>query len=83
MSWKTDLQLRDLDPASRFEVTCLKCGSVRYIRAGDLMTIPKLMQLYLDEIETRLNCRQQRCRGRCRIALGHNHQNEGFVGGLA
>ena len=83
MSWKHDLQVRDLEPTDRIEVTCNECRSVRYIYGGDLMSIHDLLQLRLDEIEKRLLCRQRNCRSHCRIALGHNHKNEGFSGGLA
>ena len=37
MSWKSDLQLRDLDEAQAIEVLCRKCNDAYYERAADLL----------------------------------------------
>ncbi len=83
MSWKTELKLPDLEPGRQIEVTCRKCGKMRYELASTLMAHPELEQAYLDEVERALRCRDRYCRGAVRIALTHQNQMEGFVGGMA
>ncbi len=83
MSWKTELKAADLEPERRIEVTCKRCGKMRYIRAEQVASYPPLSQSYLDEVERALRCRDRYCKGPIRIALPHQHQMEGFVGGMA
>lgn len=83
MNWKSDLHLSDLDADMRIEVTCRKCAASRYVVVKDMMLVESNRQARLDEMETRLRCSIRHCRGNVRIALGHNHKNEGFTGGLA
>lgn len=83
MNWKSDLHLSDLEADARLEVTCRKCAVSRYVVVCDLMKFDENRQLRLDEIEARLRCSMRLCGGNVRIALGHNHRNEGFTGGLA
>lgn len=83
MSWKTESRLADLDPATRIEVTCRRCGLGRYETQDDLMRVPGLRQATLDTVEAALSCADRRCRGRVRIAIIYDDLNEPFVGGLA
>ncbi len=73
----------DLGPNRQIEVTCKRCGKMRYVRAGQVAAYPPLSQAYLDEVERALRCRDRFCKGPVRIALPHQHQMEGFVGGMA
>lgn len=83
MNWKTDLKLADLDPATRLEVTCKRCGLSRYERQSALMQRPELVQAYLDEVERALRCSNRFCQGVVRVALIYDDKTEGFVGGMA
>lgn len=83
MNWKTELHLTDLEGARRIEVMCKKCGAIRHETASDLLLHDVYRQMRLSELENDLRCRTRHCRGRVRIALGHNHKNEGFTGGMA
>ena len=83
MNWKTDLKLSDLDNRTRLEITCRSCGHSRYETRDSLSTYPKLVHLYLDQIEGHLRCSKRTCRGSVRIALIHANKMEGFVGGMA
>ena len=83
MNWKTDLRLYDLDDDTELECTCKKCGHVHYENSTELMNREEFKQLYLDEVETRLRCSVPFCKGNVRIALIHDDDVEGFVGGLA
>jgi hypothetical protein len=56
MNWKTDLKLADLDPVTRLEVSCKRCGLSRYEQQSVLMQRPELTQAYLDEVERALRC---------------------------
>jgi hypothetical protein len=81
MSWKTDLQIMDLEPNAKLEVTCKKCSASRYEYPAMLISKMGLDFQYLDEVERLLYCNA--CRGDVRIALSAKGETEGFVGGLA
>ena len=83
MSWKTKLQLLDLDESQPIEVTCRKCGYSHYEKASNLLHRQDLKYAYLDEVESRLRCQQRGCHGAVRIALSNDSETEGFMGGLA
>ena len=83
MNWKTDLRLADLDPVTRLEVTCKRCGLCYYEQQASLMQRPELKQTYLDEVERVLKCSDRFCKGSVRIALTFDDKTEGFVGGMA
>ncbi len=83
MNWKTDLQLCDLEPHERFELTCLACGHVHYRTVSELRQHSELTFAWLDEIERDECCHARGCHGRVRLALCHNNLNSGFIGGLA
>ena len=83
MSWKTDIQLRDLKPEQRLELTCLKCGVVHFRQASELLKTDKLFYAWLDEVEDFLQCNQRGCRGAIRLAIAVDADTEGFSGGLA
>ena len=82
-SWKDTLQLNDLDPAQRLELTCKACGHVHYLTAGTAITSPKHGRRTLSEIERMSICKARGCRGRVRMALVRLGDASGFVGGLA
>ena len=83
MSWKTELQVRDLDAKQVLEVSCKKCGHVHYLKPADLMAIPERQFTYLDELERDTSCRKRECRGTVRLAIARKGDTSGFVGGLA
>jgi hypothetical protein len=83
MNWKTSLQVRDLDPTQRLEVTCKVCGHVHYLTAAAIMKSPEREFLYLDEVERETVCRARGCHGSVRIALVRQGETSGFVGGMA
>ena len=82
-SWKGNLQLCDLDPVQRLEISCKSCGHVHYLTAPDIMALGARHTRYLDEVENRLRCKARGCAGRVRLAMTHRGETSGFVGGLA
>ncbi len=82
MSWKTELQLIDLDN-QKIEVTCKTCGHSRYENPYLLIKKYGLDFSYIDEVERILACNNRGCKGPVRIALSAEEETEGFVGGLA
>ncbi len=78
MSWKSRIQILDLDMGERIEVTCKSCGYTWYEFVSDYLGRPYLRQLYLDEFETRLKCQQWACKGKIRIALSSEAETEGW-----
>lgn len=83
MNWKSSLQVLDLDPTDKLEMTCRRCGHVRYITQSELLRRTGTAQLWLDEVERRARCRQRSCEGEMRMALTRLGDTSGFVGGLA
>ncbi len=83
MSWKSELRLSDLPPAERVEILCRRCGKAHYEAAGELVRRKELAQLYVDEAERILRCKDRGCSGGVRLSRVHNGATEGFVGGMA
>lgn len=83
MNWKTSIQLRDLAPDDRLEMTCKQCGHVHYMTAQTIAAVRGASNLYLDEIERQSACKSYGCWGRVRLALVRKGDTSGFVGGLA
>lgn len=83
MNWKSALQVRDLDRGDRLELTCRKCGHMRYLTGEELHSRANAQRLWLDEIERRARCRQRGCSGTMRLAWPHRGDTSGFVGGIA
>ena len=83
MNWKRELQLRDLEPDQRLEMTCKTCGHVHYRFARELQIHNELLFAWLDELERDECCHKRGCHGKVRLALCHDHTTSGFIGGLA
>lgn len=83
MNWKTDLRADDLGCDVRLELTCKKCGAVRFLSAETILARRNGSQLYLDQVEARSRCRQRGCNGPMRMALIRNGETSGFVGDIA
>ena len=83
MSWKTKIQLLDMNTEDRIEALCNKCGYHWYEFPSVYLHKSHMRQLCLDEFEARLRCKQWNCQGRIKIALSNDAETEGFQGGLA
>lgn len=83
MTWKTAIQVRDLDPDDRLELVCRQCGHLRYLTGASLQARKGADDLYLDEIEAKARCTQRGCNGTVRMALPPRGDTSGFVGGIA
>ena len=83
MNWKTSLQVLDLEPTQRLEVTCKQCGHVHYLTRKQIEQSPERAFLYLDEVERETVCKARGCRGTVRIAMVRKGETSGFVGGMA
>lgn len=83
MSWKDSIQVRDLGPDDRLELTCRSCGHVRYLTGAELQARPAASRLTLAEVEPRARCRQRGCGGRMRLAMPRQGETVGFIGGIA
>jgi hypothetical protein len=77
--WKTSIRVSDLDESQKLEITCLRCGRLRYLTKAELPD----PQLFLDEVEHRLSCSKRGCKGRARLSIVRLDKLSGFVGGLA
>ena len=84
MSWKSDLQLRDLDEAQAIEVLCRRCNDAYYEQAASLLEAAAALtpDTYLDEVEAHLTCKRWGCAGPVTISLTDSAETSGFVGGL-
>lgn len=83
MSWKSNIQVRDLADSQRLEFTCQKCGHNRYLKVSDLLDVADVMFLYLDEVESRARCNQRGCGGQGRLTVEQSNLSSGFIGGMA
>jgi len=83
VTWKHEIQLRDLDLHQLIEITCIHCNRTYYEKPSVLLKQSNSMRyIYLNEIEKRLFCKYRRCNGPVRITLINNTETEGFSGGL-
>lgn len=73
----------DLDPGDRLELTCRRCGHVRYLTGSDLHARPSAVRLTLAQVEARAKCRQRGCGAPMRMAMPHQGETSGFIGGIA
>lgn len=83
MNWKTALRAADLGDDVRLELTCKRCGAVRFLSFDVILARPDGRHLYLDQVEARARCRQRGCSGPMRMALIRKGETSGFVGGIA
>jgi len=83
VSWKDRLQVLDLDPNDRVELTCRRCGHLRYLTGLALLARKGALRLTLSEVEARARCRQRGCSGTMRLAMPNERNTVGFVGGIA
>ena len=83
MSWKDQLQVLDLDASDKLELTCRACGHLRYLTGAMLQSRANALRLTLAQVEDRARCRGRGCNGRMRLAMPHQGETAGFVGGIA
>ena len=83
MSWLDAIQLRDLDPETRLELTSRTCGKVRFVTPAHLLTLGDFGHLWLSEVQSRARCKQRGCKGAMRLAMPQRGGTKGFVGGIA
>ena len=83
MSWKHEIQLRDLDKDQAVEVLCRRCNDAYYERVSDLLDGEGMTPFtYLDEVECRLACKRWGGAGPVTISLADGAETSAFVGGL-
>lgn len=82
MYWKRDLQLRDLEPGERLEVTCKLCKHTYYMDVDELNEREELQFACLDQLEEMTVCSARGCSGPVILAQLHQDEVEGLVGGL-
>lgn len=83
MNWKRNIQILDLEPDTRLELTCRTCGTYRSLTGGELLSRKGSEHLTLLVVEERARCRQRGCGGAMRLAMPAPHDTAGFVGGIA
>ncbi|MBA8904131.1 hypothetical protein [Phyllobacterium sp. P30BS-XVII] len=81
--WKQNVRVSDLADNQRLELTCRKCGHVRYLTKSMICVVPEREFLFIDEVERQAKCRARGCKGSVRIAMVRLDEMSGFVGGLA
>jgi len=83
MNWKTSLRADDVGADQRIELSCRKCGAVRYLEPSVILARRGGNQLSLGQVEARARCTQRGCKGMMRMMLVRRGEASGFVGGLA
>lgn len=82
-NWKSNIQVLDLEPDTRLQLLCRKCGKHRFITGAELHARKGAMRLWLYEVEERARCRQRGCGGYMRLSWPASGETSGFVGGIA
>ena len=82
MSWKTKLQILDFESDDRLEARCKSCGYTWYETPCFYYHKSHMRQLYVDEFEKKLQCKQWNCKGEICVSLTTEYETEGFQGGL-
>lgn len=83
MNWKTELRAADLGDDVKLELTCKRCGAMRFIAPEVILARKGGGHLYLDQVEAKARCKQRECNGLMRMALIRKGEASGFVGGIA
>ena len=83
MNWRTSLRAGDVGAEHRLELSCRKCGAVRYLESAAILARRGGDQLTLGQVEARARCTQRGCKGMMRMMLVRKGDASGFVGGLA
>lgn len=83
MNWRSNIQILDLEPGDRLELTCRNCGTLRWLTGQELKSRKGKERLTLGEVERRAKCRQRGCGGAMRLAMPAPQDTAGFVGGIA
>lgn len=83
MNWKTGLRAADLGDDVKLELTCKRCGAVRFLPPEAILARRGGEHLYLDQVEAKARCKQRGCNGLMRMALIRKGEASGFVGGIA
>lgn len=83
MNWKSSLRAGDVGQEQRIELSCRKCGAVRYLEPSAILARRAGDQLSLEQVEARARCTQRGCKGMMRMMLVRRGEASGFVGGLA
>ncbi len=83
MNWKRNIQVRDLEPSHKLEISCKSCGHVHYLTRTQICVSPEIGFQYLDEVEKEIICKARGCKGNVRLAITHTGKTSGFVGGMA
>jgi len=83
VSWKRQLQLLDFDSDTRLEARCAACGYTWYEQPCIYIHKSHIRQLFVDEFERKLCCKQWNCSGNIKLVQTSEDETEGFQGGLA
>lgn len=83
MNWKTSLRAGDVGAEQRIELSCRKCGAVRYLEPAAILARRGGDQLSLGQVEARARCTQRGCKAAMRMMVIRKGEASGFVGGLA
>lgn len=83
MNWRRNIQILDLNADDRLELTCRKCGTLRWLTGAELQSRKGKERLTLGEVEERAKCRQRGCGAAMRLAMPAPQDTAGFVGGIA
>jgi len=83
VSWKAQIQLLDFESEARLEARCSSCGYTWYEQPCVYYHKSHIRQLFVDEFEAKLRCKQWNCKGNIKLAQTSEHETEGFQGGLA
>ena len=82
MGWRAEMRLADVAPEYEIEVECRRCHKSYMRWPADLMTDEANKDLFMDQVQANLKCRDKYCQGKVKIALLYDHMVTSFIGGM-
>jgi hypothetical protein len=80
--WRAEMRLADVSPDYEIEVECRRCSKSYMLWPADLMTDEANKDLFMDQLQAKLKCRDRHCPGKVKIALLYDHMVTSFIGGM-
>lgn len=82
MAWRDEMKLADVAPQCEIEVECRKCSKSYMLWPTELMENEAYAQLFIDQLQATLKCRDKHCNGQVKLAILYDHLVTGFIGGM-
>jgi hypothetical protein len=80
--WRELTKLADLAPTYEIEIECRRCHKSYMRWPAELMANDAYAQMFVDQIQAALKCRDKHCSGKVKVAILYDHLITSFIGGM-